>query len=162
VNFLEDQGRLRIAVSGSRSWTDVEAIVSVLTPLLWPEGRVVLLDGGARGPDTEAHEFWRLNGGRFERFPVTSREWRTCDPSCDHGARRRRQNPRTGEWYEYCQAAGMRRNRRMMQSRPDGLIAFWDGKSNGTHNMILLAEEFGVPAEVFTPDRVMLLRQVSG
>lgn len=55
------------------------------------------------------------------------------------------------DWKTYGKAAGPIRNRQMAEyaSQQNGmLLAFWDGKSRGTRNMIQLAEEFGLEIHV--------------
>jgi nucleoside-diphosphate-sugar epimerase len=63
-----------------------------------------------------------------------------------------------GQYGKYNARAGFIRNEEMavhaaMQPGPSRLIAFWDGESNGTENMIENAEEHGVPVKVFRLDR---------
>lgn len=51
------------------------------------------------------------------------------------------------DWDKHGRAAGPIRNKQMAQSA-DALIAFWDGKSKGTENMINLAKEYGLKVRV--------------
>lgn len=46
-------------------------------------------------------------------------------------------------WFKYGRSAGIRRNKQMAENS-DMLIAFWDGKSKGTKNMINQAELVGL------------------
>lgn len=46
---------------------------------------------------------------------------------------------------QYGRAAGVFRNRQMLLSPADTLLAIWDGKSPGTSNMINLAKRNNVP-----------------
>ena len=53
------------------------------------------------------------------------------------------------EWEKYGKAAGSIRNGFMLHdSQPDIVLAFWDGKSPGTRDMIAKAKRYGV--EVWT------------
>ena len=47
------------------------------------------------------------------------------------------------DWKQYGRAAGVRRNKEMAQNA-DALIAFWDGISRGTKNMIEEATAAGI------------------
>lgn len=51
------------------------------------------------------------------------------------------------DWDADDKAAGPIRNRKMAQYA-DSLIAFWNGRSPGTANMIKLAEEFNLPTRI--------------
>ena len=50
-------------------------------------------------------------------------------------------------WVMYHKSAGIRRNKEMAEYA-DALIAFWDGKSNGTKNMIEEAKLKGLLVRV--------------
>jgi hypothetical protein len=51
------------------------------------------------------------------------------------------------DWDQYGNDAGYIRNAEMA-AYADCLIAFWDGRSTGTHDMIKLAREYGIPVEI--------------
>ncbi|WP_197026348.1 hypothetical protein [Polaribacter sp. Hel_I_88] len=51
------------------------------------------------------------------------------------------------EWNKFGKAAGPVRNKEMA-IYADALIAFWDGKSRGTKNMIQLAKQNGLLLKV--------------
>ena len=51
------------------------------------------------------------------------------------------------EWAKYGLSAGPRRNKQMAE-RADALIAFWDGESRGTLNMIEEAKKRGLAVRV--------------
>ena len=55
-------------------------------------------------------------------------------------------------WKRYSRIAGFLRNEDML-SVATHLIAFWDGKSNGTRHMIEIAKAKGIPVWVFTTRR---------
>ena len=55
-------------------------------------------------------------------------------------------------WKRYSRIAGFLRNEDML-SVATHLIAFWDGKSNGTRHMIEIAKAKGIPVWVFTTKR---------
>lgn len=113
---------VRVLVCGSRSWNDYAAIDDRIEAL--PAG-AVLVHGGALGADTVADNHARRLGIPVEVFPVTSSDW-------DRFGRR----------------AGVLRNLTMLDSGPDLVIAFWDGKSRGTEHTITEARKRGIPVEV--------------
>ena len=48
---------------------------------------------------------------------------------------------------EYGKAAGMMRNKQMLDFA-DALVAFWDGESRGTENMLDIAANKGIPVRI--------------
>ena len=53
------------------------------------------------------------------------------------------------DWATYKKHAGFLRNRQMAaESHADFCVAVWDGKSNGTRNMIQEATMYGIPSRV--------------
>ena len=94
-------------IAGGRDFEDYETLKRIA-------GRVVrrgdtIISGAARGADQLGETFAERNSLELERYPA--------------------------DWNKYGKGAGHRRNHRM-SLEADGLIAFWDGKSRGTRNMI--------------------------
>jgi hypothetical protein len=57
------------------------------------------------------------------------------------------------DWNQYGKAAGVLRNAQMLREfRPDIVLAFWDGQSRGTRNMIDLATQDRVPTWIYSRD----------
>ncbi len=52
------------------------------------------------------------------------------------------------DWRRYGKSAGLKRNAEMA-IYADALIAFWDGESKGTKNMIDLATQAGLKVKIF-------------
>lgn len=107
-----------VLVCGSRSWSQRGPILKRLREL----DPKVVIDGGAAGADRHARQVAAELG--LHSATVHAR------------------------WDFYGKAAGPLRNKAMLQLRPDLVLAFWDGESKGTANMLLLAERAGVPMEV--------------
>lgn len=82
---------------------------------------VIIVSGTARGADQLGERYAERRGYTVERCPA--------------------------DWENYGRSAGMARNKNMA-ARSDALIAFWDGKSPGTKNMINLARERGLKVRV--------------
>lgn len=106
----------RVLICGSRDYTNEAAIESVLFDL--PAGTTVV-HGAARGVDEIAGRLAENLG-----FPV---------------------EPHPADWEKWGKAAGPIRNREMLETGVDRVIAFWDGRSPGTKHMIDAAKAAGVP-----------------
>lgn len=100
----------RIIIAGSRDYNDY-ADFSHWIDLCFGKIKktIEIISGGARGPDSMGERYANERGIKLKCFPA---QWKM------HGKR-----------------AGIIRNRDM-GDYADSLIAFWDGKSRGTKNMI--------------------------
>jgi predicted Rossmann fold nucleotide-binding protein DprA/Smf involved in DNA uptake len=85
----------------------------------------VIVTGGARGADRMADEIAGSLGLDREVFPAN--------------------------WARDHKVAGYVRNSRMIRSKPDLVLAFWDGSSSGTRHTVKLARDQGVEVEVIEP-----------
>lgn len=107
---------IRILVAGSRSIKDKISVFQILEEQiakLTSSGlQPIIVSGAAVGVDSLAAEYARQKDIPLEEYPITPMDWKT-----------------------YGRAAGPRRNALMAQNA-DVLIAFWDGYSPGTKNMI--------------------------
>jgi hypothetical protein len=112
---------IRIIVAGGRDFSDRVQLYGELSSLmaLWdPEtiSRVEIVSGGAQGADTlGAHYAFDMNIPIKQFFP---------------------------DWDKHGKPAGHIRNKEMADYASGGhgiLVAFWDGKSKGTKNMITTA-----------------------
>lgn len=111
-----------IVVCGSRSWRDSIAIWKVLRGY---QGATVV-HGGARGADSLAGKVAEDLGFPVVREPADWRPGGVVD-----------------------MGAGLKRNIRMLERhQPDLVIAFWDGKSNGTMHTVREARKRGIPVRV--------------
>ena len=89
-----------------------------------PKGTVVI-SGGARGVDGWAEAAARARGLEVEIYEA---DWKNLGPK-----------------------AGPIRNQQIV-SRSNEVVAFWDGKSRGTLNTLLLTQEASLPVTIFDPD----------
>ena len=99
---------MRVLVTGSRSWKDTDAVHTALDALAQSAAQVgydgiAIVHGGAKGADTSAG-LWASDRKR-RGWPVTAEV---------HPA----------GWRQYGPAAGMRRNREMVQLGADACLAF--------------------------------------
>ena len=113
---------VRVIVCGGRDFADRAAVYRALDHLHSLRSVVELIQGGAPGADRLAAE-WAA-----ERL-VKATEVRA-------------------DWNRYGPSAGPKRNRKMLELKPDGVVAFPGGR--GTMDMISAATEAGVP--VWHPD----------
>lgn len=125
----------RVIVCGSRNWTDRKRIAERLFDLsLETEGiDCVIVHGLARGADRIADQEAERLGFQVERHPA---KWNEHGDDC---------NCPPGK--EMCKAAGPRRNKLMASLDADLCIAFWDGASSGTEDMMKVAKRNGIPVE---------------
>lgn len=108
---------IKLAVVGSRTFDNV----SLLRETLLLYNPSVIITGGAKGADTLAEEYARLN-----HIPL-----KVIKP----------------DWSKYGKAAGVKRNQQIIESA-DECVAFWDGTSKGTLSSIKLCEKFNVPCNI--------------
>lgn len=107
---------MRVLVCGGRDYEDEALVWRVLDDLLREKGPLTVIEGGATGADRFAR--------RWAQFRVQGHIREDAD------------------WRTYGRAAGMIRNRKMLQLwKPDLVIAFPGGK--GTANMVEIARAAG-------------------
>lgn len=112
---------MKAIVCGGRTYSDLKYTFQVLDLCLEWWKLTTIITGGARGADTMAHE-WALR--------------RKLQTEVYHA-----------DWDTYGKAAGMIRNRLMLEQQPNVVIAF--PGTTGTENMITISRKAHVP--VFIP-----------
>lgn len=121
---------MKIVVCGSRTFTDYKRLEKVLMEIhfgLFAFGEsktriTSIVAGEARGADLLAKEFAARHHFAYQGFPA--------------------------RWEQEGRSAGFNRNVRMIDERPDLVVAFWDGKSRGTAHTIELAQRAGINTQV--------------
>jgi len=115
---------MKIIVAGTRSFTDQALMGSELKKLFEKlKEEPELVCGMAKGADLMAKEIFDREGLVVHEFPA---DWKDMSKPC-----RRKVNA----YGEYNAMAGMKRNTEMAKFA-DMLIAFWNGRSRGTKDMI--------------------------
>lgn len=109
---------VKVAIVGSRKWTDEKRIVKYIKDL--PKDSVIV-SGGAQGVDQTAI-YW----AKF--FALETKVY-------------------LPDWNKHGKSAGMIRNSLIVEDC-DRLVAFWNGKSKGTKDSIDKARKAGKPVEV--------------
>ena len=92
-----------------------------LPPINHSRGLTIILSGLAKGADTLAVRYANEHNYQWHGYAA--------------------------DWGRYGKSAGIRRNA-MMADEADALIAFWDGSSRGTKNMIELAQAKGLQIRI--------------
>lgn len=112
---------MRVLVCGARNWDDMLTIVQRLK-LLPPD--TVIVHGGATGADSQADAVGKVLGFKVEPYPA--------------------------DWTKYGKAAGPIRNRQMLDTNPNLVLAFHDNleASKGTRDCVDEARRRGTAVEV--------------
>lgn len=111
---------MRTIIAGSRSFNNMGNLLYSLGKIPWRLTEIV--SGGARGADKLGERLAKEESINLKVFPA--------------------------DWDKYGKSAGYIRNAEMAEYA-DALIAFWDGKSKGTKNMIETAAKKGLYVKVF-------------
>ena len=108
---------IRLIVAGCRDFKNNEKIFTILTLMLEKVNKedLEIVSGGCEGADTIAIDFAKSFNISYKIFEA--------------------------DWKTFGKAAGPIRNEKMAKYGTH-LIAFWDGKSKGTKNMILNANKY--------------------
>ena len=111
---------LRICVCGGRDYINVTEFIDFMEDIFLPridKDAVTIIQGGASGADALAQAWSTLHNIKSEEFPA--------------------------KWYLFGRAAGKKRNKEMLDSGLDFLIAFDGG--TGTHHMMDICRGARVP-----------------
>ncbi len=105
---------MKLIIAGGRNFTDYQTLCKVCDNLLQDQTNIEIVSGAYyKGADKLGEQYAKERGYKITYFPA--------------------------HWKRYGKAAGPKRNQ-AMANYADALIAFWDGKSKGTKNMIDLAK----------------------
>ncbi|RXP46194.1 DUF2493 domain-containing protein [Lutibacter sp. HS1-25] len=106
---------MKIIIAGSRTFTDYKKLFEVCDLFLQDQTVIEIVSGAYnKGADKLGEKYAAKKGFQLTKFPA--------------------------DWKRYKRAAGPKRNQQMA-NYADALIAFWDGKSRGTKNMLNLAKQ---------------------
>lgn len=112
----------RVIIAGGRLFDDYAYLKDSMDYLLQNvKDEIAVICGKARGADTLGEKYAKERGYTVHYFPA--------------------------DWDRYGKSAGYIRNEEMAKNA-DALVAFWDGKSRGTKNMIKLAHQYGLRVRV--------------
>ena len=129
----------RVIIAGGREFDDYKLLCERCDAILVEKAkthRIIILSGGAAGADTLGESYARERGYLVEVHPA--------------------------DWDRYGKRAGPIRNG-VMASKAQALIAFWDGSSPGTRDIIEQAEGKGLAIRVISyPYKSKVWRRQSG
>jgi len=111
----------KIIIAGGRDFNDYELLKKTCDEILKTKTAIEIVSGTAKGADKLGEKYAAEKGYPTVQFPA---DWNT------HG-----------------KSAGIKRNGKMADYA-DELIAFWDGKSKGTDNMIRTAKRYKLKVHV--------------
>lgn len=111
----------KIIIAGSRVIPNREFVLLDLSRRIYDWGGIEIVCGMARGADLIGKEWAEEAGYPVKAFPA--------------------------DWDKHGRSAGYIRNKEMSEYA-DELIAYWDGKSNGTKNMIDLMQAARKPTTI--------------
>ena len=113
---------LKVIIAGGRDFADYDKLRDACDDhLINAEEDIEIVSGGAKGVDSLGEQYASEKGFEVKKF--------------------------IPNWKEYGRAAGVVRNAEMADYS-DMLIAFWDGESRGTKNMIENAKKKNVKVKV--------------
>jgi predicted phosphodiesterase len=123
---------MKILCCGSRTWSNKKIINKILSN--WESHwdinydipinhNVIIIHGNAEGADKLSAEVAKELGYTIESYPA--------------------------DWNTYGKAAGPIRNQLMIEQKPDLVIAFWDGISRGTADMLNKATKAKVNIQIY-------------
>ena len=133
----------KIIVAGSRNFSNYTLLFNTLDTLISLDD--IIVSGCADGPDSMAISYGEMRGISVEKYPA---KWDDLSViPCVKKVNR------YGKAYNAL--AGYNRNREMLnaiKNNPDGgfVIAFWDGKSRGTADMIKIAKENSIIVKIIS------------
>lgn len=107
----------KVIIAGSRGFSNYKLLKEKCNEYLREKRKeydIIIISGGARGADFYGEKYAQEEGFSLEVFPAN--------------------------WNKFGKSAGFIRNEQMAEVA-DALIAFWDGKSNGTKHMIEIMED---------------------
>jgi hypothetical protein len=106
---------MRVVIAGGREFGNYELLREICDEHILPDSEIV--SGGARGTDKLGERYAKETGRGLKIFPA--------------------------DWDKHGKGAGHIRNKQMAEYS-DMLIAFWDGESKGTKNMIETSKKLGL------------------
>ena len=125
----------KVIIAGTRDFSDYGLLSQKCDAILSTkkmDNNIIVVSGTARGADRLGERYARERGYRIERYPA--------------------------DWDRDGNSAGPIRNAKMANNA-NALIAFWDGQSRGTKNMIDTAREKGLAVRVININQVKIQKE---
>ena len=112
---------IKVIIAGGRDFDDYHKLCLVCDEYLKDQNNVEIVSGAYKGADLLGEMYAAERNYPIKQFPA--------------------------DWKRYGKSAGQKRNVEMA-NYANVLIAFWDGKSKGTKNMVELATQAGLNVKV--------------
>ena len=112
---------MKVIIAGVRTFDDYDLLCRRCDNILSSQNEIEIVTGAAKGADKLGERYAKEKGYPIKLFPA--------------------------DWDKYGSSAGPIRNKQMAEYA-DALIAFWDGKSKGTKNMIELANKYALKIRI--------------
>ena len=128
-NSEKSKPEFRVIIAGTRDFSDYQLLRDKCDAILSSkrqDSNIVIVSGTARGADRLGERYARERGYEIRQFPA--------------------------DWLNDEKKAGPIRNAKMADNA-DALIAFWDGQSRGTKNMIETAKRKGLVIRTINTNR---------
>jgi len=113
---------IKIIIAGGRNFDDFNRLCKICDEFLQDQNDIEIVSGAYKGADLLGERYAAERNHTIKQFPA--------------------------DWRQFGKSAGLRRNAEMA-AYADALIAFWDGESKGTRNMIDLATQAGLNVKIF-------------
>lgn len=117
---------MKAIIAGTRTFAEYKLLRDTCDSLFRVAPATEIVSGGATGADQLGERYAKERGLPIKLFPA--------------------------KWSEYGKSAGPMRNREMAEYA-DMLIAFWDGESRGTADMINAARQAGIECYTIRYDK---------
>lgn len=129
--------QFRVLICGGRDFNDFGLVEQEVLKLVKPheDKDIVFISGGAKGADSMARLLVQKYESKLEEYLA---DWKdlTVEPCI----------VKKNKYGSYNALAGHNRNTRMLlEGSPDVVLAFWDGRSHGTADMIKKVRDAKVP-----------------
>jgi hypothetical protein len=113
---------IKVIIAGGRNFDDFNRLCQVCDKILKKYSNIEIVSGAYKGADLLGEKYAEERNYPIKQFPA--------------------------DWRRHGKSGGLKRNAEMA-AYADAIIAFWDGKSKGTKNMIDLATISGLQVEIF-------------
>ena len=128
-NSEKSKPEFRVIIAGTRDFSDYQLLRDKCDAILSAkrqDSNIIIVSGTARGADRLGERYAKERGFQLRQFPA--------------------------DWLNDEKKAGPIRNAKMADNA-DALIAFWDGQSRGTKNMIETAKRKGLVIRTIDTNR---------
>lgn len=120
---------MRVIIAGGRDFNDYEYLKLTCDKVLANQKNLEIVSGTAKGADQLGEKYAKDKNYPINRYPA--------------------------DWDKYGKSAGHKRNT-LMAENAEALIAFWDGGSRGTKNMIDTATRLNLRVRIikYTEEKI--------